>query len=503
MTAASAPARTAPPAATWRHRSSYGRLFRVELRRNAMPWVLPLIAVLFWFDSYRTSGALPPLWVQRTFYAFGQGHTLIDFGPFVAGVAAWMGSRDGRRGMTDLITATARPRWGVRAATWAATACWAVGAYLVFTAVLLAVMASKIPWGGPPLWPAAVGATGVAAFSAAGFAAGAWFPGRFTAPVAAFGAFLVLLTSTRTGFHYTSGWALILPTNSNSSYGNDVGVFSPSLPDLPIARAILLSGVTLAALGLIGLRDRDGGTWLRRGAALLTLAGVAAAGTAIGLAGTARPGRYGVIIPALHDAASDRPIQYAPDCGRAVIPVCLHPAYQADLPIVEAGIGSVLRQITGLPGAPVKAVQVASTYTEIGQSSIEDHAAITGSPPALTLSLNAFGLPGTEGLRRADLVGQVRVQIVHAFIVAGAGGGTLAQQAVQAVLLRDAGIPFGAQPRAMKFSPFGSPLPAGQQHAILTAAARLAALSPGARHAWLAAHLGELRSGRLTLAQLP
>ena len=81
-----------------------------------MPWILPLIAALFWFGSYRPSAALPPLWIQRTFYNLGQGHALIDFGPIVAGVAAWMGSRDGRRAVSDLMTATARPRWAAQIA---------------------------------------------------------------------------------------------------------------------------------------------------------------------------------------------------------------------------------------------------------------------------------------------------------------------------------------------------------------------------------------------------
>ena len=35
------------------------------------------------------------------------------------------------------------------------------------------------------------------------------------------------------------------------------------------------------------------------------------------------------------------------------------------------------------------------------------------------------------------------------------------------------------------------------------AARRFAALPPGARHAWLAAHLAALRADQLTLAQLP
>ena len=192
MTATTAPVRSAQPRASRTASLAMWRLLRLELRRNAMPWILPLIAALFWFDSYRPSTALPPLWIERTFYNLGQAHALIDFGPFVAGVAAWMGSRDGRRGLSDLVTATARPRWAAQLATWSATTCWAVGGYLVFVGVLFGVYAGQGIWGGPPWWPVAVGAAGVAAFSALGFALGAYFPSRFAAPLAAFGAFLAL-----------------------------------------------------------------------------------------------------------------------------------------------------------------------------------------------------------------------------------------------------------------------------------------------------------------------
>ena len=94
MTAATSTAvRQRPPRATGAVPLAAARLLRIELRRNAMPLILPLIATLFWFDSYRPSTATPPLYVLRTFWNMGQGHTIIDFGPFVAGMAAWIGSR--------------------------------------------------------------------------------------------------------------------------------------------------------------------------------------------------------------------------------------------------------------------------------------------------------------------------------------------------------------------------------------------------------------------------
>src|ERR1700729_2467049 len=110
----------------------------------------PLVAALFWFDSYRPSIGAGPLYGLRTFWNLGQGHTIIDFGPFVAGVAAWMGSRDGRRGMRDLVAGTARPRWVAELATWAATALWAVTAYLAFVGVMFAVYAEQGVAGSPP-----------------------------------------------------------------------------------------------------------------------------------------------------------------------------------------------------------------------------------------------------------------------------------------------------------------------------------------------------------------
>jgi hypothetical protein len=485
-----------------------------------MPWILPVIAVLFWFDSYRPSTIQPPIWVLRTFWNMGQGHTIIDFGPFVAGVAAWIGSRDARRGTADLVTAAARPRWAAQLATWAATAVWAVGAYLVFVGVLFGVYAHQGVQGSPPWWWVAVGATAVAAFSAAGFVVGAFFPSRFAAPVAAFGGFLAMVMSSQTGFSHTSGWALILPTNSNGNYQPVSGIFYPYLPDLPIARVMFLAGIAVAALSLLGLPARAGGPWLRRAAVVVTLAGVAAAGTAVGLADTARLGLHGMVIPALHDAASDRPIPYTPVCGHAAgVPVCLNPAYRRLLPDVTAALRPVLGEVAGLPGAPVRATEVGGAYSS-GEGEAGQAMTISGRPPVLRVPLDADNLLGAFGVTTTQFADQLRLLFVHAFVGAGAGAGTLAQQAVQAALLQGAGVPFAAQPKVLAGSGLpswaratGQVPPTGHGSAaghgpgpargpVYAAAHQLAAL-PAARHAWLASHLAALRAGHLTLAQLP
>ncbi len=54
-----APVRPGTPRAARAVPLTAARLLRIELRRSAMPWILPLIAALFWFDSYRPSTSQP------------------------------------------------------------------------------------------------------------------------------------------------------------------------------------------------------------------------------------------------------------------------------------------------------------------------------------------------------------------------------------------------------------------------------------------------------------
>jgi hypothetical protein len=277
---------------------------------------------------------------------------------------------------------------------------------------------------------------------------------------------------------------------------------------------MLGAGVAVALVGLLGLPATAGGPRLRLSAAVVTAIGAAAAVAAVTLTSTAHLGPYGPVIPALNDAASDRPVPYTPVCGQAGIPVCVHPAYRSYLPDVTTALRPVVQELTGLPGAPARAIQVATVFDPGTSGTGPPTAAqlqvetIGGSPPVLRLPLNAITLPGSFGMDTSGFTGQIRLQFVHTFVGAGGGAGTPAQQVVQAALLQGAGTPLAAQPHVLGGSPW--PLPsasrssAGSYPPQLSAAAkRFAALPPAVRHAWLVAHLGALRAGHVTLAQLP
>jgi hypothetical protein len=194
MTAVRAPAAYRPVPAMRGRMSAAARLLCLELRRNAMLWMLPVAAGLFWFTTYRKAMAMPPLWNLRA--TDMQSGALVAFVCPVVGAAAWMGSREARRHTAELVTITARPRWARLLATWAATTGWAMAGYLGCVAVLYGVTAQQASWSGPLWWPAAVGAVSLPALSALGFAAGTLVPTRFTPPVAAVAAFFALALST-------------------------------------------------------------------------------------------------------------------------------------------------------------------------------------------------------------------------------------------------------------------------------------------------------------------
>jgi hypothetical protein len=524
MTATNAPAVSRQLPATPRPGLAVARLLRLELRHNAMPWMLPVAMALFWFTTYRKTMAMPPLWNLRA--ASMQSGATADFITPVVGAAAWMGSREARRHTCDLMTTTARARWARLLTTWAATTCWALVGYLVCLAVLYVATAHQASWGGPLWWPAAVVAASLPALSALGFTAGTVLPSRFTAPVAAIVAFFAFALSTELIVGSQSHWQISPLVTGPWDTGPNAGVatFYRYLPDLPIAQVIFLAGLTTALLATLLLPRGSGGRRLRAGAAAVTAAGLLAAGTAVVLAGTGTLDAHGMIaIPALHDAANDRPVRFTPACRRTAVPVCLHPAYASYLPATVTALEPVLTEIAGLPGSPVRISQAAATYQQGAGNSVSVSLGgppISGRPPVYRFLLpdQLLGPAMTTSEMASNVRSGAGPDIVSA-VIGDNPSASQAQHAVAAALKIAAGLPLAAPSgRSRCESPAAScaarspgraadmrsqppeVLPGSPAYA---AAQRFAALAAPDRHAWLVQHLTALRAGRITLAQLP
>ncbi len=504
MTAPGISAPPRPAQAGRGRRPAAWRLLRLELRRSTLLPLLPLLAALLAVTELRNDLSHPPLWPVRS--ADLQVQVELT-GAIVAGVAAWVAGRDGRRHLTDLVTTTSRPRWARQLASWAAVVSWAMLFYAACVAVVFAVTARQATWGGPIWWLPGVGAAAIIAFSAAGFALGAFFPGRFTAPLvmvaALFAPQIGVLALQRNG-----AWGRVSPAEDATTAGT--GIFFPFHAGLSIAQLIFLAGVTAATLGALALPAAAGGRRLRRAGAMITLAGLAAACTGTALAGTARPTPGGVVLPALQDAAGPKLITYTPACDDSTpVPVCVHPALRSTLPGLAAALGPALGQVAGLPGAPVAVRLGPGSPQAAGGSNAIPGSAVSGSPPVLYLSpalLLSELNPGGGSIAQALKQG-VSVTIIQAVVDGrSAPGGTAASPARDAItiaLLKAAGVPLlPPAPPGVRQSGNGVPgLAPGS--AAAAAAGRFAALPAAARHAWLAAHLAALRAGHVTLAEIP
>ena len=89
MTATNAPAVSRPRPVPRHPALVTARLLRLELRHNAMLWMLPVVFALFWLTTYRKTMAMPPLWNMRAVSL--QSGAILDFITPVVGAAAWMG----------------------------------------------------------------------------------------------------------------------------------------------------------------------------------------------------------------------------------------------------------------------------------------------------------------------------------------------------------------------------------------------------------------------------
>ncbi len=495
------------------------RIVWMEIRHSAFVWAIPLLAVLFVYDPFRTASRYPPLWTLRASVVPDKFWPVCV--PFVAGFSAWAGSREGRRNADDLVAATARPAWTRQLCSLAGTLAWVLAAFGTGVAVLYVSIAQAVTWGGPPIWPVAASTVSLTAVCALAFTLGTLFPGRFTAPIVAVGiSVLTLAIFSRTVSE--GGTSVFALSPDGIVPGNDAGVFYPVAPDVSIVQVMFFAGCALGAVGLLGLSPRTGGAgWrgaldlasgggarLRAVATAVFAAGIALAVIGFGLAATARvsPVTGGIEVPALHDSASDKPIPYSPVCAGAsgAFRVCLHPAFKSYLSQSVSSFGPVMAELSGLLGAPVRAVQVPGLAVPSVVQQANRDGIVTGSPPAYEFSMDSAIAQVPDPAQFRD---GFRQDIVHAVIVGPVGQltesgvllwnrGTPAQQAVEDGLLQA----IGSQPYPA-CNPYVQQCP--QQPQVAAAAARFAALPAATRHAWLAANLAALKVGRITLAQIP
>jgi hypothetical protein len=280
------------------------------------------------------------------------------------------------------------------------------------------------------------------------------------------------------------------------SIGLESSVFYAVRPDLAYVQVSCYLGVALAAFGLITFGGHAGSHTVRRVGAALIAGGFALVTISFGLISTSHRDHEGVIVPALHDAATDRAIPYTPVCTHSPLPVCLHPAYAAanERTTFDTTVNKIAAPLIGAPGLPVRAEQLP------GEDKGNPGSLLEGDPPILHLP--DFIIHG-HTLEPPDFARAFRTRIALALVIpvgvvpadkscrcSAADTTTPAQRAVALYLLRQAG-----------YTPHTGLIP--DDTTVSTAARRLAALTSTARTTWFTGHIAALRAGNLTITELP
>ncbi len=498
-----------------------GRLLWIETRRSVGLWAFPVLVGLAWLawriqqEGAGHSGVA--LWPQTS---VDIGFAVVFLGPAAGGLGAWVAGRDRRRGLEDLLATTPTPATRRALALLAATALWALLAFLAAGAYLGVLTAWEATWGAPVWPPLLVAALAIAVQAAIGYAAGSFagsaLTGRLTAALVPVGLFVAQYVPTalrgeevmlgpRTGtssypYEHLAPWAVVL------EIGDSV-FWSPRM-DLVWAVAAWLLGLGGLALATVALRHR----WR----SLVVWGTLAAAALAIVVGWTQL-----VPAPVFVEASPSRAIAYDPVCTQRSIAICLHPAYGSVLDETADLVDPVVRPLAGLPGFPVRAEQIRPAREAEAIGAFELHLVAAGADALAILPADSEEDDAAEAayVAVAAVTGQA-----HWFLE----DLNLAQSALAHWLMDQAGWAGGGQGHFI--TSLGMPVedlfipasllddpPCGEASTregckamldvrmadVRLAADRFGALSPEAQRAWLETNFSALRAGDLALEELP
>jgi len=305
--------------------------YRIELRRSPLRWWIPLLAAVTFAVMFTArGGSWVGVWPQASSAA---ELSAMYLAPLLAAVAAWAAVRSSQRGVTEILTAAARPRWRVEASQLAATLSYGLGIYVLAAAVAAAVSARLA---GPGfLWPAyiALGAAVLAICAGVGHVVGRLSRSRFAVPAICGLALFVFLNylsapaeSGPAGQEYSSQ---VLQNLQFAGAGAPWQVFRT--PALVVRLALGAAAVVIAVAALNPWRRP---AWSRRSWRPVVVVGVIVC-LAAGLAALISAG------PLL----TERAVTIRPVCTAAAPRMCLWPEDRKYLPQLAA----ISRRLATLP----------------------------------------------------------------------------------------------------------------------------------------------------------
>lgn len=233
------------------------RVLRTELRRSSALWIGPLLAIAgaamlyLLFRSWGSRWMALALW-QRDF--------LYILWPLAMGAGGWLGRRDSRSRMRELLGTTARPSWQRAIPTAGALAiALALGYVVTFAAAGIQVAPLAGYFAPGSLAVVAIGALSLVAAGLCGLGVGRWLPSAFTPPGLVVLGLAVMVLPPTLNLAFTGGEAdpsALLLAPVLLIFDRE---FTTVVPSVHAGQALWFGGLTLTGFALFAaaqLRDR-------------------------------------------------------------------------------------------------------------------------------------------------------------------------------------------------------------------------------------------------------
>jgi hypothetical protein len=448
---------------------SFLRTMQISVRRAFGFWIVLATAALAVFLVSRFTVTEVVLWRD---WSANAARSFIVIGPVFAAWSAMLASRDAKPNRVDLLRATAAPRLQRELGLAALGILAALVCYGIVAASVLGYAARHATWGGPDLLIVLFGGAATALFALVGWLVGILVPGRLTPVLAGAGTFLYTVVSytwgiTGAGIDAIQPWRYI---EGRWDIANRMFFDAPLYTGMPHPAGGVLIALAAGAIligGYLGTRETLRGVVI----ALVT-------GTVLLIPGW-------VLANSTVEMPLERPeliLTPSMSCGGDVVEVCLHQAYEVQLDDGVAFAEAFYEPVSSLPGVPDTVTQQFFARNDAPEGTLPLNAGWTETPIE-TILLREMG----HGLMNSDF-----------------GPLNASQNAILAWLSEEAGERWFIGPVA-EIDPMTSEAHFYEQYQadIDAAAERFAALSPEEQRAWLEANWDALRSGELTLEDLP
>lgn len=320
----------------------------IRLVRSPVKWLAPLLAWwLFWIDSeLRRSGF--PLWseVAPSFL-----YSVLVLGPIAAAFAGLRAWAERRPSLSELTGTAVRDPAVRQAVAAAGDVLWVSAAQVIVAAVTLTRVALAASWGGPDWGMLLASFVALWACAALGWGAGWLVPTRVTGPLVGLALYFVMGVALSFDFEVFRRFLVLLPSGAPQG-------LNP--PEMVAGWVGWLQVVWFGSIMLLGLgaavalaRRRFPAGWLGIG----TVAAVVSA----------------VILLQAPDRQVDPNAPLV--CDQGTVEVCVHPAYESQLPELAEVIRATVAPLVEAEVIPARVVQ--DEYLEDESS---DESAVGFSP---------------------------------------------------------------------------------------------------------------------------